>query len=332
MFDPHFKSLVLSLSCICLLLGSQGCDRGGRCTPSCSLGCGASDGCGGQCGCGQGYQCNSAGQCVAPGECFETCGVAGWECGELCEKSCGVCPHGAACNLGTCSTCTPRCTACGTGDGCGGVCGCGPTEVCSPEGTCVAEQSCDETCESKGWACGSICGEECGTCGSSSVCHEGACFAETPNSCPSCSLQVAVLEQTMGATGLSRVVIAVDFAPAEDQPLPRMMDIRFSTSPSAQLLSVQEGEAMGEASKRLFLDSSTGRNWRVRPDGTTQVLVLSTTNTTRIGAGRLLTLTFNVAGGNAAFALVRRPQVFAPPSADSALQHTAYSDPAVVVQ
>ena len=48
-----------------------------------------------------------------------------------------------------------------------------PGKVCDGSGTCVDEADCTETCDSEGWQCGTVCGEDCGPClDSSPFCDE----------------------------------------------------------------------------------------------------------------------------------------------------------------
>ena len=75
------------------------------------------------------------------------------------------------------SACTPSCQGktCGD-DGCGSSCGaCSAGQVCSATGQCTGVDECTQSCESEGWACGTLCGEYCGMCEGASSCQEGAC-------------------------------------------------------------------------------------------------------------------------------------------------------------
>ena len=112
---------------------------GPGCVPDCAgRECGP-DGCGGACGaCGDLLACGPLGQCVEPEVdppgCTETCGEAGFECGEVCGVSCGTCidPE-TACVDGQC-LCSPVCAAqlCEQPDGCGQLCGpCARAESCA---------------------------------------------------------------------------------------------------------------------------------------------------------------------------------------------------------
>lgn len=86
------------------------------------------------------------------------------------------------------------------------------------------------------------------------------------------------------------------------------------------------------AGKDLYSDPISGNPWRRRADGDYQFLALSTNNTETIGAGRLLSLTFDVTAEAALFRLVKREQIMAPYGADAAVQAQPYDNPVVVVR
>ena len=191
------------------------CDEEGQC--QCDEDCAdkecGSDGCGGECGtcaahhecvegtciylpyCGdetcdaeQGETCQSCQPdcgCEDPDVCYEeacctpeTCGSAGYECGEWSDGcgdalSCGACVEfaGSLCNeQGQCD-CVADCGGKECGDnGCGGSCGtCSGQDECE-QGQCVCQPDCG------GKKCGDDgCGGSCGTCQLPLSCVEGSC-------------------------------------------------------------------------------------------------------------------------------------------------------------
>jgi hypothetical protein len=232
--------------------------------------------------------------------------------------------------------CTPNCgNGCGD-DGCGGTCTCPSGAVCSAAFQCVP--SCTDQCQSAGWTCGSLCGTSCGTCGSGQSCIWSNCYQSSHGqSCPDCSLRLTLLSTSTDSTtrGISQATIAVDYSPSDAEPHPRLADLRIRANTAVTLTSAIEGPALTDVSKQLFVDPATGQHWRVRTDGTNQLLVISFANTNRLNAGRVATLTFSVlhpettVSSFLAFKLIKRNQTFAPPDADAALQSSQY-DLAVV--
>ena len=82
--------------------------------------------------------------------------------------------------------CIPQCgdnTRCGILDGCGGTCECPDGFECD-NSECI--QTCDVTCQSGGFECGTLCGEVCGTCDPNEHCEDGQCVCTPvcgPESC-----------------------------------------------------------------------------------------------------------------------------------------------------
>ena len=75
--------------------------------------------------------------------------------------------------------CTPQClpgNAC-EDDGCGGICPCPGSMVCDDNGVCVEQNDCTLECDSfpTPWVCGTICGNDCGTCPANQMCVSGVC-------------------------------------------------------------------------------------------------------------------------------------------------------------
>lgn len=227
--------------------------------------------------------------------------------------------------------CAPACHGCGVEDGCGGSCGCPEEQLCGPQRTCLPAKACTSTCAELGWTCGGVCGQDCGSCPAGALCDAGQCWSAVDVSCPDCSLRLVKAGSEPLADGRRRLTLYIEYHPQAEQPLPRIVDLRLRTHSQATLVDAVAGEALTAAGKALYADPITGQNWRRRPDGDYQFLALSTVNTDSIGAGRLLTLTFE-ASGPALVRLVKREQVFAPYAADAALQPQSYDNPVVVVQ
>jgi len=264
--------------------------------------------------------------------------------------------------------CQPACEGkvCG-GDGCGGSCGaCAADETCTVEGICAAssDPGCDETCADLGLECGTHCGESCGTCtGSQEICVDGACvcspdctaaLCEQPDgcgepcgpcpsaeSCAGCPLRLSVVDQVEQDGLLTEVTLALDYDAPPEKPLPGMADIRLAVSGPVVLQSVGLGPPVMDAEKDLYVDPETGKPFSVLSDGTHQVLVFSTANTDRVGAGRWLLFRFLFkppadAGGlpwytePAVFRLLDRDGIFAPPPADAVLWTLEFDGPVVV--
>jgi hypothetical protein len=102
----------------------------------------------------------------------------GRQCGsDGCGGSCGNCPAGAVCEVGTGQCLAPKCigsceaAACGD-DGCGASCGeCAEGKSCTSDRQCACTPKCD------GRSCGDDgCGGSCGSCLAGEVCsHDGQC-------------------------------------------------------------------------------------------------------------------------------------------------------------
>jgi hypothetical protein len=99
-----------------------------------------------------------------------------------------------------------------------------------------------------------------------------------------------------------------------------------------QIEAVAVGQALEMANKDLFTDELTGKPWQVLPDGTVQFLVYSSKNASEIGAGVWLTIVASFRSSkDATLRLVRKGDLFAPSTADSALQDNAYDLPVTVM-
>jgi hypothetical protein len=310
---PHERCV--GAQCVC----QPSCGKGNQCGP---------DGCGGMCPCSDDLVQNALGDWVPRDECDDTCSAAGWTCGVLCGEPCGGCQDGAACSLGQCG-CVPHCDGTSCNDGCGGTCDCAPGLVCNPSDACVKPEDCDATCGSEQAGCGTVCGQECGFCGGTMSCQEGKCVEGV--SCATCSLQLKVLSKRSLAGRLLEVTVALDYAPGEQEPKPRLADFRIAANRDVQLMTVETGEALTEASKELYRDPATGARFRRHGDGSYQLMAFGLGNVEEIGAGRLATLTFAVGSTQALeLRIVRRHQTFAPPLSDTALQASTYDRGLVV--
>ena len=236
-------------------------------------------------------------------------------------------------------------SACGD-DGCGGSCGdCAAGQTCTSDGQCAVD--CGLHCAEAGLECGEHCGQDCGGCAAGTHCDSGQCLC-TPQcagktcadddgcggtcepcprdvSCPECSLQLRLLERVADASGRTvEVVLAIEYAPAEGDPLPTLADLRLRLDGPAELRQVGIGAPLLEADKRLLADPSTGRPYRLTEDGAIRLLVMSSTSSAPIGAGRwvLLRVAFDTSGPvdqPLVARLVPREETLAPRVADESL-------------
>ncbi|MFH0899424.1 MAG: hypothetical protein V2A73_02220 [Pseudomonadota bacterium] len=259
------------------------------------------------------------------------------------------------------SPCAPVCAdrACGA-DGCGGSCGeCDDPLVCDSSGRCVDPSSaCLDTCSSLGYDCGEVCGESCGTCtlpqhecqaghcrcvpdcagkscGAPDGCG-GTCNGMCPRNenCSDCPLRLSVVEKVIVEGRIQSLTLALDYQPGTGAPLPVMADVRVKVEGPATLQQVGLGEPVTAAGKELLVHPGTGKPYRVDANGTHQIVILSTRNTTTISPGRWLFLRFSidqtVADKPATFALLKREQILAPPPADALLWGSDFAAPVVV--
>jgi len=223
---------------------------------------------------------------------------------------------------------------------------CEPGQLCDPPVDPVA--GCDQSCTDLGFECGEHCGVSCGSCaGAQQACVQGRCECmpacalspcetadgcggtcgpcATYESCTDCPLKLSVMEVEDYGGVLRTVTLRVDFSPAEGDALPGIADIRMNVSGPVELKSVGVSPVILDAEKELFVDPNTGKPFRELADGTTQILIFSSANTTKIPGGHWLYLKFKFAkdaaqsAEPAVFQLVEREQIFAPPDADSAL-------------
>lgn len=260
------------------------------CTPACDGETCGDDSCGGRCACRSGFECDDDGICMEQPACIPQC-------------------DGSRCD-----------------DGCGGECRCAEGLVCNAGHECVRPVECVETCSEAHYECGNICGVDCGSCGQDETCSLGKCKS-------SWSSLMLRLEEAHKVSGRIEARLAVEFDPADGQALPRMADLRLALEGAAdlQIEAVSLGSALEKAGKTLFTDALTGKPWQVLPDGAVQLLVYSSQNVTEVGAGRWLTIVVSMRDvSDAKLHLVRSQGLFAPLSADSAVQESAYDLPITV--
>lgn len=304
------------------------CVRGEcECKPICDERACEDDGCGGTCPCPDGLVLNADGELVPKAECHDTCAGAGHACGAVCGEPCGQCADGKLCEAGRCG-CVPACDGTSCNDGCGGTCECAAGNVCDPSGRCVAPSQCTQTCASTGAECGTVCGAACGACPSDKTCVAAHCSVGA--SCSDCALTLSLVRSEI--TGDRRkVVLAVDYEAREQEPQPRMADVRIRVSTDVRLTTAEEGLALTNVGKALYRDSATNLPYKRRANGTYQIVAYGLSSGVPIENGRIATLTFDApADGDLAFALERRLQTLAPAAADMALQATDYDQPVVV--
>lgn len=325
-----------------------------ECTPTCDhLSC--DDGCGGQCECPTDLMCNDSLSCVPI--CTTTCDDVGWECGKICEESCGPCATNEICTDFHC-VCVPDCPVGGCGDdgcgvpcgpcaedeecfegqcqcaascdgshcldnGCGRQCQCDFGDLCDSRSVCVEALACTETCASLGYECGEVCDLGCGSCAAPQNCNLGQC--EPAVSCDECSLRLRVSQKLVLKGVIDWFEVNIEYQPTELEPHPRLFDLRLETEPDLALISAEEGPAMLAAGKQLATSSTTENPWSEPQRGVFRFVALSMDDAT-IGNGVLVKLRFAPDHcGPLSLRIMRRSGVFAPEQADYGLQATDYS-------
>ena len=307
--------------------GDQGCDCEPRCSEESAC---LDDRCGSTCPCPEGHQQTATGVYVPAEECHDSCDTAAWQCGELCGLECGACGTKEACVLGRCE-CAPACDGTRCDDGCGGFCPCAQGTVCNAAGTCLPPDQCTDSCAGEKLTCGEMCGVSCGSCASNESCLNGACAHA--KSCSDCALSLRHLSKKVEGGKLREITLALEYAPREGEPRPRMADFHLRTSRPVWLKNATEGPALTVVNKSLANFEPWGEPWRRRLDGTFQLLAYEATSTDRLASGRIARLTFALdEWGPVRFSLKRREQVFAPPEADVVLQVSAYDGDVVVTR
>lgn len=176
-----------------------------------------------------------------------------------------------------------------------------------------------------------MCGNSCGACSEGQSCLQGSC--QEARSCSDCPLTLRLVSKKLVAGKLREVTLAVDFAPAETEPKPRLADFRIRASRLALVRGARPGPALAQAHKDLLKFEPWQEPWRHRPDGSYQFVVYEATNTELVGEGRVLEMTLSLdEWGPVKFALQRREQTFAPAEADSALQSSSYENEVIVTR
>jgi hypothetical protein len=225
----------------------------------------------------------------------------------------------------------PQCDGTRCDDGCGGYCPCNAGTVCNAKSECVDPDDCHDTCGSQKLACGEMCGKSCGSCASEQSCLQGSC--QDAISCKDCPLSMRVISKKLIGGKLREVTLAIDFAPSEIEPKPRLADFRIRASRPAVVRGAQHGAALSQAHKDLLKFEPWQEPWRHRADGAYQFVVYEATNTELVGAGRFMEITLSLdEWGPVKFALQRREQTFAPADADSALQSSSYDSEVIVTR
>jgi hypothetical protein len=168
-----------------------------------------------------------------------------------------------------------------------------------------------------------VCAPSCplSRCGAGDGC-EGSCPAcPATENCADCALKLHVLEQQETGGVVTRVTLALDYAPGEQMERPRLAEFRVATLGTARWLSVTAGAAVEAAGKSLAPDPQSGEPFQVLADGTLRVVVLSD-NDQRIDAGRLLELElllgapFEPPTEPVVVRLTHDEPIFAPPASD----------------
>lgn len=141
------------------------------------------------------------------------------------------------------------------------------------------------------------------------------------------------MSKKLVAGKLRELTLAVDFAPAETEPRPRLADFRIRASRPAIVRGARPGAALAQAHKDLLKFEPWQEPWRHRADGSYQFVVYEATNTELVRDGRVFEITLSLdEWGPVKFALQRREQTFAPAEADSALQSSRYDNEVIVTR
>lgn len=296
------------------------------CMPKCDGTHSREDGCGGWCHCPHGKVNNASGQCVPEVSCLDTCEDAGWMCGKLCDRECGICKTGDICISGQCDKVMgPSLNQ--SGQTTAPLCPCEQGLVCNASNRCVLPDQCEDTCERAGRTCGTLCGHECGTCQTEGACIDGRCAGS--QSCADCDLKLTVLAENSS----SDIKLTVDYNSGQNVERIRIADVRIMADSSCDLKNIVRGDALVAAEKQFYIDDVTNNPYRFRSDGSYQFLVHSLEHIKAVETGRLATLTFSCTSQDPiVFHLIRRPRTLAPQSADASLQATPYENKVVVVR
>ena len=258
-------------------------------------------------------------------------------------------------------TCVPQCEEriCGD-DQCGSTCGVCEGETECVDGACAPTQEepqgeCSETCESQGMACGQVCGVSCGECAPQERCEAGQCVcipdcsghacgdsdgcggtcAPCPRSenCEGCLLKLEVVEQTSTSPLSASVQLKLSVSMLLDASLPEMADIRLSFTGPVVIGRVGLGPALMSAQKDLIPDPATGLPYRKISENVYSFTILSTQNTDPIPSGDWLVIDLLVGDTTSEpvqVSIIKREQIFAPPSADLPLWGDTFEESVVI--
>ncbi|MEW5850751.1 MAG: hypothetical protein AB2A00_18330 [Myxococcota bacterium] len=219
---------------------------------------------------------------------------------------------------------------------------------------------CTDTCESLGMQCGSVCGQDCGTCGQDEAGHELSCVrgrchcvpqcgAESCGrddgcgytcpcpgdvSCADCALRLVKVSQRTENGVVEQVTVAVESTSALVVK-PRLADLHIAVDQPMTLERVQLGAALGSARKLLHRFTGTNLPYQQQPDGSWRIMVMPGPRNAEVEAGQWLVLTFTRQPGSqqqgpVSFRLLRHDEVLAPGAANQSLQATAYDSPLAV--
>lgn len=147
-------------------------------------------------------------------------------------------------------------------------------------------------------------------------------------------MRLSVLEQDTADGRLQSVTVGLEFRPGESDALPTMADIHLRVNGPTMLTRVGLGEAALEAEKELVADPRTGLPYQTLGDEVHRFVLMSTQNTSRLGAGRWLLFEFLVGDteteGPIQIGLVEREQTLAPTRADALLWNAGIDAPIVI--
>jgi len=127
--------------------------------------------------------------------------------------------------------------------------------------------------------------------------------------------------------------LEIVYAPTELEPHPLMVDLRIKASSNATFINVLEGEALIASNKSVSTDPKTGNPWFELDENVFRIVIFSSSNLDTIGDGVLLKIQLVASVNETDYAtlnIIRRDDIFAPPSADSALQISNYDQPIVI--
>lgn len=199
----------------------------------------------------------------------------------------------------------------------------GPTPALPSNDTTAGDQGRDGE-PADGEALGDVCQSVCPVtaCGLDDGCGASCPACPSTVSCVDCALRLELTPTKVVAGVVRRASLALVYDPPAGAVGPSTAEIRLAIDGPASLAGLDVGAPISEADKSLSTDGATGLPYRIEPDGTVRVVVLSTANVNTIGGG--VWWTWDLLLGEA-FAAPTAPVVlwlrhdgplFAPPAAE----------------